>query len=166
MSEELIAMTSTETTSPDHAGVIAHPPLIYLLALIAGVALDAAWPLPLLDNVLQFWIGGGVIAVSLVIAISAFLTFHRVGTSVPTNTPTTALAMTGPYRYSRNPIYVALSLLYAGIAIAADNVLMLALLVPVLLIMNYGVVIREERYLARKFGADYLDYKKRVRRWV
>ena len=91
--------------------------------------------------------------------------FNRAGTNVPTYRPTTALVTGGPYRYSRNPLYISLFLAYAGIGIVADNLWILALGVPLFLIMRYGVVAREERYLERKFGQAYRDYKASVRRW-
>jgi protein-S-isoprenylcysteine O-methyltransferase Ste14 len=92
--------------------------------------------------------------------------FRRAGTPVCTNRPTTALVTVGIYRRTRNPMYVALTLLYAGIALAADSFWALALLAPLLLLMRYGVIAREERYLAREFGARYLEYRAAVRRWL
>lgn len=150
----------------DSAGVIAPPPLIYLAAILIGVLLDALWPAPLFSGVAQYWVGGAIVAFSFALAIPCFSLFRRAGTTVPTETPTTALVTRGPYRYSRNPIYVGLSLLYTGIAVTADNVWMLGLLVLVLAIMTYGVIKREEAYLERTFSDDYRAYKARVRRWV
>lgn len=153
-------------TAPDNAVVIAPPPLIYLAALLLGVALDALWPAPLLSGTAQYWVGGAIIAFSFALVIPCFAQFRRAGTTVPTETPSTALVSHGPYRYSRNPIYVALSLLYAGIAVTADNVWMLGILVPVLAIMTFGVIKREEAYLERTFGDEYRAYRARVRRWL
>ncbi len=85
---------------------------------------------------------------------------------MPTGQPTAALVSRGPYRFSRNPIYLSMSLLHAGIAIAADNIWMLGLLPPVMLIINYGVIVREEAYLERAFGDEYRAYKTRARRWL
>jgi protein-S-isoprenylcysteine O-methyltransferase Ste14 len=92
--------------------------------------------------------------------------FNRAGTNVPTYRPTTALVTDGPYRFSRNPLYISLFLVYAGVGIAADNLWIVGLGVPLFLIMRYGVVAREERYLERKFGQSYLAYKASVRRWL
>ncbi len=72
----------------------------------------------------------------------------------------------GPYRFTRNPIYLGMTIIFTGIAIAADSIWVLALLVPVLVIMNIGVIMREERYLEGKFGEDYRQYKASVRRWL
>ena len=72
----------------------------------------------------------------------------------------------GPFRYSRNPLYLGLILLYAGIATAVDAVVVLVFLVPAVVVLYYGVIVREERYLERAFGEDYRSYKARVRRWL
>ncbi len=92
--------------------------------------------------------------------------FNSVGTTIPTNTPTTAIAMRGPYRFSRNPIYVALSLLHLGVAFWVDSVWLLATLAVTFVFMNVGVIAREERYLEKKFGEEYRGYRRRVRRWL
>ena len=92
--------------------------------------------------------------------------FRAAGTPVEPYKPTSAIVSDGLYGLSRNPIYVALTLIYLGIGVAIDSPWILALVVPVLLVMRTGVIAREERYLERKFGAEYLDYKVSVRRWV
>ncbi len=150
----------------DNAGVIAPPPLIYLAAILLGVVTDALWPAPLFSGGLHTWVGGAIIAGSFAVVIPCFRLFRRAGTTVPTNQPTSALVSRGPYRFSRNPIYLSMSLLHAGIAITADNIWMLGLLAPVLLIVNYGVIVREEAYLERAFGDEYRAYKTRARRWL
>ena len=88
------------------------------------------------------------------------------GTSVKTSVPTTALVSTGPFQFSRNPLYVSLTLFYLGISIAAQSLWALALLIVVLVVMQRGVINREERYLEHKFGAEYVRYKELVRRWI
>jgi protein-S-isoprenylcysteine O-methyltransferase Ste14 len=154
----------------DTAGVLVHPPLLYLGAVALGFALDAILPLRFasggLADGLQYGLGGALIALAFAIVATAAIQFRRANTNVPTNRPTTALVTTGLYAWSRNPIYVSLSLCQAGIAVAADRLWILLLLVPVLLVMRYGVIAREERYLERKFGRIYTDYKARVRRWL
>jgi protein-S-isoprenylcysteine O-methyltransferase Ste14 len=96
----------------------------------------------------------------------AITSFRRAGTNVPTNRPALALVVTGPYRFSRNPIYVGGTLAYLGLALAVDGVWLAALLAPFLLILRYGVIAREERYLEAKFGAAYRAYTQNVRRWL
>ncbi len=150
----------------DTAGVIAPPPVIYFAFLLIGLGADALWPVAVLPQVARYAAGGAVIALSLALVISAFRQFRRHKTSFKPHEPSTALITEGPYRYSRNPMYLALSLLYAGLSIAADSPWTLALLAPLLIVMHYGVIIREERYLERKFGDDYRRYKSTARRWL
>jgi len=79
---------------------------------------------------------------------------------------TTSIVTAGPYRFSRNPIYLAMTLVISGIGITVDGIWVIAMLAPTLLVMHYGVIAREERYLEAKFGKVYLDYKRSVRRWI
>lgn len=150
----------------DNPGVIVRPPLLYLGALVLGFGLDWIWPSQAIPDLVQYVGGATIAAVSFVPAIAAMRRFRKAGTNVPTTLPVTALVVDGPYRYSRNPIYVGLTLLYAGIGVAADNLWALGLLLPVLAVMRYGVIAREERYLEDKFGDAYRRYKARVRRWL
>ena len=92
--------------------------------------------------------------------------FRAAGTPVPGNKPTTVIVRAGPYRFSRNPIYLAFSLLHLGIAIWVNGLWLVATLIAALAVMAYVVIPREEEYLERRFGAEYLDYKNSVRRWV
>ncbi len=150
----------------DIPGVIAPPPLIYLAFLLIGFGADALWPVAVLPQGPRYAAGIGVIALSLALVISAFGQFRRHKTSFKPHEPSTALITEGPYRYSRNPMYLALSLLYAGIGIAADGPWTLALLAPLLIVLHYGVILREERYLERKFADAYRRYRSSVRRWL
>ena len=150
----------------DVPGVVAPPPLILLGFLLAGSALDWIRPLPLLPAAAQYAIGGVLIAVASAVAFSAIACFLRAGTNVPTRRPATALVIVGPYRFSRNPIYVGMILLLLGIGIMVDSLWILALAVPLALVLRYGVIAREERYLEGKFGDAYRAYRARVRRWI
>ena len=150
----------------DHAGVIFPPPLIYGGFLLIGFVIDYFWPIPVLPDNFQYALGGVLIVLALAIIFPAFKLFRKVGTAVRPDRPTTAIITSGPYRFTRNPLYLALTLIYAGIAIAADSIWVLLLLMPVLLIMNRGVIGREEKYLDEKFGEEYRRYKKTVRRWL
>ncbi|MHA1536474.1 MAG: methyltransferase family protein [Alphaproteobacteria bacterium] len=107
-----------------------------------------------------------IIMASLAIVFFAFSRFRAAGTSVHVHHPTTAIITNGIYRYSRNPIYLALTLLVAGIGVAVDGIWVIAMLAPTLIVMHYGVIAREERYLEAKFGEVYLAYKRSVRRWI
>lgn len=159
-------MTDMAHDQADKPGVIARPPFIYLGALLLGLALDFAWPSAVLPGVLQYPIGGVIILAGIALMAAAMRRFAAAGTNVPTTLPATALVTGGIYRFSRNPIYVALSLIYAGLAVAADSLWALALLAPVLVMIRYGVIAREERYLQAKFGDAYRRYQASVRRWI
>jgi protein-S-isoprenylcysteine O-methyltransferase Ste14 len=112
------------------------------------------------------WLGGAVFLAALSLAVWAITTITRAGSHVPTNMPTTAIVDTGPYRFTRNPIYLGMMLGLVGLAIAFDSVWPLLTLVPFAFVIRAGVVAREEVYLERKFGEVYRNYKARVRRWL
>ena len=154
----------------DNSGVIAPPPLIYGAGIALGLAAYWLAPLPLwpagVAPALRWTTGAVLFAAAGLLAAWAMLRLARAGTPVPTWRPTTALVVEGPYRHSRNPIYVALSLAYAGLGLGFDNAWLLALLAPILVVVRYGVIAREERYLERRFGDDYRRYKAAVRRWL
>ncbi len=155
------------TNGDDHPDVVVRPPVLYGGAVLVGAALEI-WGvrLPLLADDVWRWAGAALIAAGIGLALVCVLGFRRAGTNVEPWRPATALVLSGPYRFSRNPIYVGLTLAYAGIAVAADSLWMVTLLVPVLAVMQSGVVRREEAYLERRFGDDYRAYKARVRRWL
>jgi protein-S-isoprenylcysteine O-methyltransferase Ste14 len=151
------------------AGVITRPPLLYLACLLLGLVLDRVLPLPLdLPGtvVMQWMAGGGLILIGVAIVAAGVRNFSRAATPVPSNQPVRALVTTGLHGWSRNPIYVGMFLLYAGIGIAARSPWVLLLALPLVIIMRYGVVAREEAYLERRFGDAYRDYRARVRRWL
>jgi protein-S-isoprenylcysteine O-methyltransferase Ste14 len=153
--------------SSDTPGVIAPPPLITFAALGIGFALEAVWPLatlpaPEVRHVLGIALALGAFAVPL----DSFRRFRRAGTSVETRHATTALVTNGLYRFSRNPIYVSMGTGVAAVGIAAGSLWVTVMVVPLMVMLHYGVVRREERYLERKFGDDYRRYCARVRRWL
>ena len=149
----------------DNPGVIARPPRLYLGTLAIGLLIDWAWPAPIAPSTYQFALGAVLLAAGLTILTQAMRAFSKRGTNVPTNQPSTALVIDGPYVYSRNPIYVGLSFIYLGFAMAIDSLWIIALLIPLLFVMNYGVIAREERYLESKFGDAYLTFKQQTPRW-
>ena len=150
----------------DHANVVVRPPLLYAGFLIAGWALGKVSPMAFGLGDPGPWIGGIVTLLGIGLAVWCGLLFQKSGTTVPTDMPTDAIVSRGPYRVSRNPIYVGLTTAYVGLAIVLDTWWPVILVPAVLVIMNEGVIKREEAYLARKFGQSYLDYKARVRRWI
>jgi protein-S-isoprenylcysteine O-methyltransferase Ste14 len=151
----------------DTAEVIIRPPIAWGLAVIAGLALNWLVPLPFLPTDLPLgWLGALVFVLALALFAWAIATMTRAGSNVPTNLPTTTIVENGPYRFTRNPIYLAMVLSLIGLAIALDNPWLLIMLVPFALVINFGVVAREEAYLERKFGDVYRGYRSRVRRWL
>jgi protein-S-isoprenylcysteine O-methyltransferase Ste14 len=151
----------------DTAQVIIRPPLAWGLAVIAGLALNWLVPLPFLPADLPAgWLGAIVFVLALALFAWAVVTITRAGSNVPTNRPTTTIVESGPYRFTRNPIYLGMFLGLIGLAIAFDNLWLLMMLVPFALVIRYGVVAREEAYLERKFGDVYRGYRSRVWRWL
>ena len=151
----------------DTAQVIIHPPVAWGLAVIAGLALNWLVPLPFLPTDLPAGrLGAVVFVLALALGVSAVITMIRAGSNVPTNRPTTTIVEHGPYRFTRNPIYLGMFLGQIGLTIAFNNLWLLMTLVPFALVIRYGVVAREEAYLARKFGDAYRGYCSRVRRWL
>lgn len=151
----------------DNPGVVAPPPLIYACTLAFGLLLNRLRPTSLpLPRDLSRVLGPALTAVGLLLGIWGFREMRRAGTNVDPSEPTTAIVDDGPYRYTRNPLYVGMTLIYGGISAFANALVPVLLLPAVLRVMRRGVIEREERYLERKFGEEYLRYKTRVPRWL
>lgn len=151
----------------DTAGIIAPPPLIFAVPFLAGWALHRWAPGFAFDPPIEIRVLGILtMLLSLVVAGSAFWVMWRHKTAVDPYHPTTALVTSGPFRYTRNPLYIALTLLYTGLSIELGFTGALVLLPVALIVLNLGVVRREERYLERKFGDGYRAYMVRTRRWI
>jgi protein-S-isoprenylcysteine O-methyltransferase Ste14 len=150
----------------EHPAVIGMPPVFYAIAFVAGLV--ANWLVPQVIAAPQaiMPIGGAVLTVGALLAVWGKRTMELAGTSVSPLLPAKTLVTTGPFRFTRNPLYLARTLLYVGLALLMDTPWPLLTLVPVVLLIHYGVVLREERYLAAKFGPAYEDYQIRVRRWL
>ena len=151
----------------DISNAAVRPPIALALAFVAGLGVNWLYPLPFMPASLPVaWIGAAIFATGFALAIWAIVTMRRAGTQVQTNLPTTAIVQNGPYRLTRNPIYVGMFLGLIGLAAGFNSLWILAMLVPFYLVIRYGVVAREEAYLERKFGEVYKGYKTRVRRWA
>jgi protein-S-isoprenylcysteine O-methyltransferase Ste14 len=151
----------------DTANVIIHPPIAWALAIIVGLSLDRLVPLPFMPAALPaHWIGAVVFLLAIALGVSAVVTMTKAGSNVPTNRPTITIVTHGPYRFTRNPIYLGMFLGQIGLAIAFNSVWLLVTLVPFALVIRYGVIAREEAYLTRRFGDVYRGYCSRVRRWL
>jgi protein-S-isoprenylcysteine O-methyltransferase Ste14 len=155
-----------DAAAQDTAGVVAPPPLIYLGGLAVGFGLEALLPGGTLPGAVRWVLGGALLLGGAALLSSFNAAFHRTGTAVEPWKPTTAIVTTGPYRLTRNPAYLGMALVYIGIALLAHAPWALVPLPFVVLVMDRAVIAREERYLERKFGGEYLGYKTRVRRWI
>lgn len=156
-------METTETTKI--AGIVAPPPLIFGIPLIVGVLLDRWHPLPFLAPQLAPWIGIPF-CVGFLVGLLAIAAFRRASTSANPWRPSTALVTGGPFRFTRNPMYLGMLLLYVGVTCWVNTLWPVAFLPFVLALMHFGVITREEAYLETLFGAEYRDYRARVRRWI
>ena len=146
---------------------LVRPPLVYLASLATGGLAQFAVPLPFLPGrVVAMPLGASLTVVAIALFAYAAALFRAAGTPVPARKPTTVIVRTGPYRFSRNPIYLAFSLLQLGIAIWVNSVWLLATLVGAVALIEYVVIPREEQYLERRFGPQYLSYRASVRRWL
>jgi protein-S-isoprenylcysteine O-methyltransferase Ste14 len=114
----------------------------------------------------RYWAGGVFLTFGVVIAMWGRRVMEQAGTNVNPTLPATALVASGPFRFSRNPLYVAITLIYVGLALLTNAFWVLVLIVPVVLLLHFGVVRREERYLETKFGDTYRAYRSRVRRYI
>lgn len=147
--------------------LIAPPPVMYIGALLLGVVIRVLAPISIFSATPAHEILAGLLLVlSGAFARWAFLTMRRLGTTANPKKPSEALVTDGPFRISRNPIYVAMTGLYLGLAFLVNSAWPLILLVPLLIVMQWGVILREERYLSGKFGSEYTAYSSRVRRWL
>jgi protein-S-isoprenylcysteine O-methyltransferase Ste14 len=148
------------------AGIPFPPPIVYLLGFLIGVGLELLFPIDSPPTWLR--ILGGVLGVGafVLLDVGAFRRFLRAGTPAIPFKPTTALVTSGPYRVTRNPMYVGMAVLHAGLAFAFGVIWALAVLPAVIFVIDRLVIAREEPYLERLFGEQYLAYKRRVRRWI
>ncbi len=154
------------TTQGDSSGVRFPPPLLYALPWLAGWLVGRAYPVHLLPAGWARVLGWLLTALGAVIAASATILFRRAGTSPIPIKPTTALVVTGPYRVTRNPMYVSLAAVYVGVTCLFNTVWPLVLLPLVIVAVQRLVIAKEERYLEAKFGQAYRDYQARVSRWI
>jgi len=158
---------ATISESTDNAGVIVRPPILYLGALIVLIVLRWFWPAPILASAnLALYLGLGLGALALGLGLWAVVSMRLAGTNVDPNKAATAIVTAGPFRYTRNPIYVGFAFLFLGFTIGLNSWWGLGVLVPLLAVMHLGVILREERYLARKFGDQYVQYRSRVARYI
>lgn len=157
------------STSNGASSPFIWPPVIYLLSALASAAASWAWSLPYQPPHLRWLgivVGVAMIAAGIALAVGGERAFKRAGTPVPPTRPTTAIVETGIYRYTRNPMYLGMSLALAGLGVAFNQAWFLFAVPVAVFAVTKLAIEREEAYLATKFGAPYLAYKSRVRRWL
>ncbi len=150
----------------DNPGIRVPPPLIYLLPLVAGLLLNRRLQVPFLSRGVARVLGWPLVGGGMALAVWFARTIHGADTTLRTDKPVSSLVQEGPFRYTRNPGYLSLAMIYAGIAVLRNALWAILLLPLVLFVIQREVIGREERYLERTFGEEYLAYKMRVRRWV
>lgn len=153
-----------ERDAPD---IVILPPVLVGGTMIVGLIVHyLLWPVSILPMLLSRTLGVVVFVSSGVLAHLAHRAMQRVGTNVFPTQPTLALATDGPFRFTRNPLYVAAIGVYLGVTLWVNSLVMLVLIIPMTLVLHWGIVLREERYLSAKFGDGYDAYQTRVRRWL
>jgi protein-S-isoprenylcysteine O-methyltransferase Ste14 len=159
-------MTENNHRSDGHGpNVRVHPPIIYAISILSGIGLNNLWPLSMPFGLHNRLYGSIIIVISVCIAGWALLHFHRNDTDVRPDKPDSALITSGPYRFTRNPLYMVLTLVQITVAIWLDNLWIVLLVVPSVIVITRYAITREELYLEQLFGQEYLKYKQRVRRW-
>lgn len=160
-------MSDAGDSRTDVANVgLARPPIVYAGSIFAGLLVHWFRPVPFLPATVNVPIGILAVLFAAILFVSAVRTFRKADTPVPGNRPTTVIVRTGPYRYSRNPIYLAFTIFQIGIAAWVNSLGVLLTLLLALAVMVLVVIPREERYLEARFPAEYLPYKREVRRWL
>ena len=150
----------------DRPGIVLPPPLLFVLPLIAAFLADKLAPTSFVHGPVRWIVGSLLVLAGLALNIGGFITQRRAGTDPIPFHPTTRIVSRGVYRFSRNPMYLGFGLWTLGIALLVNSVWMLSAVPIGLVLTDRFVIAREERYLERKFGEEYLGYKRRVRRWI
>lgn len=149
-----------------HTGVVMPPPLIYLVAFALVLVLDWSWPVAILGRPAAAWIGIAVLILGVAINGWGVYTMYRARTAIHPGHPANRLVTSGPFRYSRNPLYVGLNLVFLGLVLVVDSLWGLPVFLATVLVMHYGVIRREERHLEAAFGDEFRAYRARVRRYL
>ena len=155
---------NTEDTGP---GVRIPPPVVILAGIVIGAATDRVFPIEVPAATFTGWLGGALVLFALILGPGlSFREYRKVNTPIRPDRPATALVTTGPFRYTRNPMYLSLLMLQTGVGLWMSNAWVIVLLVPVTAWLRWRVIAAEERHMVRQFGQVYLNYQARVRRWL
>jgi protein-S-isoprenylcysteine O-methyltransferase Ste14 len=150
----------------DHPGVVIFPPLLFVISVVCGALAYLVAPFRVALGPWLRFLGVALVPGAIAFALWGQRTMRAAGTNIRPDQPATAIVSDGPFAFTRNPLYLSLLAIYAGIGVAVASLTFLAVLVPFALILHFGVVLREERYLDAKFGDTYRAYRARVRRWI
>jgi protein-S-isoprenylcysteine O-methyltransferase Ste14 len=154
----------------DAAAVRIFPPAVPLLTILLGIGLNVLWPINLgfeIPTPHRYWIGGLIIAAAILgLGWRSVVQLRKTGQSENPWKPTTEIVQSGPFRFTRNPMYLQMLIVCFGIAVILMN-LWILLLIPVCAwLLQILAIVPEEKYLEQKFGETYSAYKRRVRRWL
>jgi protein-S-isoprenylcysteine O-methyltransferase Ste14 len=141
------------------------PPLSFVLAIFLGWLLQRRLGISFVPSQFAPLLGGIVVAAGVALGALSVREFRRFQTSLRPDRPSTAVVQTGPYRYSRNPMYVAMAAVQLGVAIWLNNFWILLMLIPAIVVTSV-IIRKEERYLDGQLGTEYTSYRASVRRWV
>jgi protein-S-isoprenylcysteine O-methyltransferase Ste14 len=150
----------------DKPGIVAPPPLIYLGTLVFGLLLNRRFPATFLPSRITRTLGWSLLSGGVLLLGWFEWALRHAGTPASPYKPVSHVVTEGPFRYTRNPGYLSMTMIYTGIASLANAFWAILLLPVALLVIQRGVIEREERYLERKFGEEYLRYKAQVKRWI
>jgi protein-S-isoprenylcysteine O-methyltransferase Ste14 len=158
-------MGSTPTSHVANPGSV-RPPRIFLAAIILGIIGHLFWPVHLVSRAIGIPAGAILVVAAVALFVGATRAFKAAGTPVPGNEPATAIVNAGPYRFSRNPIYLAFAVFQLGLALLVNSLSLVVTLLPAFGLIAFVVIPREERYLMERFPVEYAGYKESVRRWL
>jgi protein-S-isoprenylcysteine O-methyltransferase Ste14 len=150
----------------DHPGVIAFPPLIWLMNAVISVVVHLFIRVPIARHGVSLVCGIIFIILAPTLALWGFRTMKTAGTNILPSKPALTIVRSGPFRFTRNPVYLSFCLLQVALGFFLNDWITLFFVLPLAAIFHYGVILREERYLITKFGEPYLKYKREVRRWI
>lgn len=153
-------------TEPDRPRIIAPAPLFYLPAFVLVTGLHWFWPLPIVDHPATPWVGRAILFPGLALHLWGVLSMKRHRTPINPFLPPKMVVSSGPFRISRNPLYVGLNLVLLGLVLILNSVGGLVVILTLFAIVHFGVILPEERYLERKFGDTYSHYRQLVRRYL
>lgn len=150
----------------EHTGVVTPPPVIYVVGILLAAGLDWLWSLPVMAGEVALWTGVVLVGLGVVVNAWGVITLHRANTAIHPSHAATRMVAEGPFRFSRNPLYLGLNLVFIGLTLVINTVWGFVFFVPVLLIMHFGVILREEAHLRARFGDEYERYCRGVRRYL